>query len=180
MFKQIITSNNKVIDVYDDLFTFNEKSIWFNFIKNSLFKINGSDGDLSYTQGGQIFSTFSMDDLSKFGLINSPGFETIKQKYSVLDRRIKQIRVNLSHASEDNLIHTDGNGTTILLYANLDWRVEWGGHTLFMDEDLKDAEYTCLYKPGRLVVFDSPIPHMILTPNKVAPIHRYSFVIQIE
>jgi hypothetical protein len=178
--KQIPTKSGKLLVVYDDLFSYHERKDWFMFVKNSVYKVNGSE-DISYfNQPLQLYSSYSEKDLDNMGLLNSTGFKQIFEEHKLHNRIIRQSRVNLSPASERNNIHTDGNSLTLLYYCNLDWKIDWGGHTLFMDDKLSEAEYTCLYKPGRIVLFDGSIPHMILNPTGVAEVHRFSFAIQFE
>jgi hypothetical protein len=175
--KIINLENNKSIYVFDDLFTFSEIDFFSNFINNSFFKVNG--GDNSYNKSQQIFASFSSEDIENMKFIESDGYQYLKKQFNLDYKKVKQIRVNLSNSSERNFLHQDGlEGKTLLYYPNTLWKLEWGGHTLFMDEKLEDAKYTCLYKTGRIVLFDSPIPHMILTPNIICPINRYSLAIQ--
>jgi Rps23 Pro-64 3,4-dihydroxylase Tpa1-like proline 4-hydroxylase len=176
--KTIPTSTGKLLEVYDDYFTYNERAVFAKFVKSSLFKVDGSDYD-----GGsrmQFFSAYSHDDVKNMGLLDSEGFKKINEEHSLLDRPLKQARVNLSPPGDHASIHTDNNGLTFLYYANLEWELDWGGHTLFMDDTLSEAEYTCLYKPGRVVVFDGTIPHMIQNPSHLAKAHRFSFAIQVD
>ncbi len=177
----IATKSGKLLVVYDDLFTYDQRSKWFEFIVKSFFKVNGADDLTAYYTGGlQMYSQYNTQDLENMGFIDSQGFELINQEYKLKNRKIKQARINLSPASEKNRVHTDYQGLTLLYYCNLDWQLEWGGHTLFMDDSLSDAEYTCLYKPGRVVLFDGTIPHMILTPTGIAQMHRFSFALQLD
>lgn len=175
--KKIITSSGFLLDVYDDVFTFAERTAFFNFLLNSKYRVNGGD---SFNRGYQIYSDFNLDDMKNSGMLDSSGFQEIDKKYNLLNRNIKQIRINFSPPSEQNKVHDDGAGLTFLYYATVDWNVDWGGHTLFMNNTVDEAEYTCLYKPGRVVVFDGRIPHMIMTPTNLAKIPRYSLAIQTE
>lgn len=177
--KIIQFESGKSVDIYDDLFTFAEIHHLEYFVKNSLFKSNGSDGTNYAHLANQIYSTYSQDDLQNMGILNMDGFKFINDKYKLFEKNIGQIRVNLSAPSEKNMVHSDHiAGKTLIYYVNSLWDVSWGGHTLFMDEKLEDAKHTCLFKTGRLVVFDGAIPHMIMTPSSLCPTFRYSFVIQ--
>ena len=138
---------------------------------------SGGDGLLS-KEFNQIFCKFSDEDLSNFGFCNTEVFKTIDKEYDLSKRAIKQIRTNCVTFAEDSNFHNDGFGPTVLYYANLEWMPYWSGHTLFLNETLDEAEYTCLYKPGRVVVFDGSIPHLILTPNTMCRTPRLTFVIQ--
>jgi Rps23 Pro-64 3,4-dihydroxylase Tpa1-like proline 4-hydroxylase len=174
---KIQTSSGKLLEVYDDYFTYNERAVWAKFIKSSIFRVNGSDYDGGSAK--QFYSSFSVEDVKNFGLLDSPGFKKINEEHNISKRLLKQARVNLSPPGDHASIHTDNGGLTFLYYANLEWELDWGGHTLFMNDTLSDAEYTCLYKPGRAVLFDGSIPHMILSPSNLAKAHRFSFAIQV-
>lgn len=179
--KQIpLSKSNKLLIVYDDLFSYHEQCDWYCFIQNSIYKINGADQFSHLRKSLQLYSCFSEEDVNNMGILKSKGFQQIFEEHQLYNKKVLQTRVNLSPNNERNEVHTDGNGLTLIYYCNLNWQVNWGGHTLFMDDKLSDAEYTCLYKPGRVVVFDGSIPHMILTPTSVAEEHRFSFVMQFE
>lgn len=168
---------DRFIDVYDNLATFHQRDGWFKFIRESLFRVNGSDG---FGDGyrDQIYSSFSEEDLKNMGFIGSNLFSFLDSKYGISKLSLGQARVNLTTSSERNKVHTDLQGITVLYYANLSWELDWGGHTLFMDDDLNEAQLTCLYRPGRVVVFDGSIPHMILTPNVACPTTRFTLALQ--
>ena len=42
---------------------------------------------------------------------------------------------------------------------NREWKHEWGGETILLGDDAQEIEYCCPYKPGRIIIFDSTIPH---------------------
>jgi hypothetical protein len=170
----------KLIDVHDGLFTHHERTAFLEFIKNSFFKTSGTDNPSVYGNIEQIYSRYTLEDTASMGFLNSPQVKNLYKKYDLNSHRLHQVRVNLTTNSEKNLIHTDRKGLTLLYYANVDWKLEWGGHTLFMDDKLEEVETVTLYKPGRIVVFDGTIPHMIMTPSNLCPTNRYSLVMQFE
>lgn len=175
--RSISTSTGKYITVYDDYFSYYEKQNYFNFILKSLYRVNGADIAQSSMQT-QIFSSYSYDDVKLMGIFDSPGFAKISKEHNFYVMNIAQVRVNLVTPFEKNIVHCDTNGVTFLYYCNLDWKLEYNGHTLFMNDDLTESEYTCLFKPGRVVVFDGTIPHMVMPPTTNECGHRFTFVIQ--
>jgi SM-20-related protein len=54
----------------------------------------------------------------------------------------------------------DRQFSTALYYPHLRWHPDWGGETLFFNETRDDLVKAIYSKPGRLVVFDSAIPHV--------------------
>jgi len=172
--------NNKLLDIYDDALSFNDRYKFFNYIKNSIYRIGGNDGSGQdqADQIQQIYSVFNPSDIEKMGLVDTEIFKKIAETHDLSNRELKLIRVNFSPPSERNFIHCDAAGVTVLYYASISWKLEWGGHTLFMDDLLDEALYTCIYRPGRFVVFDGTIPHMIMTPTVMATQYRYSLALQ--
>lgn len=180
--KTIQLTNQKTLNVYDNLFSYDERLHLIKIISQSLFRVNGSDAFYNVRTDSvpQIFSSYSEQDLDYIGILKTNAFKILHEDHGLLNKQIKQVRINLSPPSERNLVHTDQAGLTFLYYPNLEWPIEWGGHTMFLNEQLNEVEYTCLNSPGRVVVFDGTIPHMILTPTMMALTHRYSFAIQFS
>lgn len=177
--KEINVCGDKKIYVFDDLFSFDERDLFYVFMKKSMYRINGGDGAMaSYTN--QVYSLYSDEDVENMGFYRTKGFEILDKKFGLKSRDKKQIRVNCSNPLEVADTHSDRNGLTLLYYANLKWQLNWSGHTLFLNESLTDIEYTCAYKPGRVVVFDGSIPHMIMLSNFQATENRLTFVVQYK
>ena len=65
-----------------------------------------------------------------------------------------------------------------MYYVNLNWNIESGGHTIFLDDSLKEPIYTSLYQPGKVVLFDGNIPHIIMPYNNIDNGNRKTFAIQ--
>jgi hypothetical protein len=61
---------------------------------------------------------------------------------------------------------------TFLYYGNLSWNGEWGGETVFYDDEMSAA--ACVTpRPGRLVLFNSVLHHRAGTPIRECPTFRY-------
>jgi hypothetical protein len=177
--KEVTVCGYKKIYIFDDLFSFGERSIFYKFILNSKYMIDGGNGPLTRYHN-HIFSNFCDDDVINMGFYNTKGFDILNNKFNFNKTEKKQIRVNCSTSSESCEIHNDGKGLTLLYYVNLNWELSWSGHTLFLNENITDIEYAAAYKPGRIVVFDGTIPHMITLPNHQAKDNRLTFVIQYK
>lgn len=166
-----------MIDVYDDKFSYNEIKTYYNSLKTSYFVTGGSDESHSGDEV-QIHSRYTEQDSLNMGLVKTEFFQKLVQAYQLDKRKMIQTRVNLTTNAEKNRIHSDGRGLTFIYYANPEWKLEWGGHTLIMDSHNKEVEKTIIYKPGRCVIFDASLPHMIMTPSNMCPTVRYTYVIQ--
>ena len=72
----------------------------------------------------------------------------------------------------------DDHGSDIkwsfLYYANMKWDLEWGGDTLFLNDDRQTISNTVQCKPNRVVIFDATIPHLIRPTTIIAPPYRFS------
>ena len=69
------------------------------------------------------------------------------------------------------------NSKTLLYHVNYKWDNEWGGETLFANED-GDCEYCVEYKPGRIVIFDGTIAHKPAVISPQAEEFRFMYVMQ--
>lgn len=178
--KHIKTASGKDIFVYDNVFSFQERRDFYSFVLGSFFKMNGSDSstNTNVLRDYQIYSNYSDEDVLNMKFFAGKQVQAIGDQHGFKQRNPAQIRVNAGHYGEKNRVHSDGHGLTMLYYANLEWQLDWSGHTMFLSEDLQDCEFLSVYKPGRLVVFDGTIPHCILSPTILSPVHRFTFVIQ--
>lgn len=168
----------KFIDVYDGLFDYEYRESLYFKISSMPFYLNGSDKSYGNSARGQIYSGVGPEFLAETKFEDTEAFAFLHRKYNLSGCEITQARINASNSAERNVVHSDNSAVTLLYYANPEWKLEWGGHTLFMDERLNEPKKLCLYKPGRLVMFDGSIPHMIQTPTIFCPTTRFSFVIQ--
>ena len=175
--KNILTSNNKIIDVYDNLFGFRKREIFLDYMSNSVFRTKGGDGLISKDYN-QLFSNYNKQDLDNIEFYNTEGYKFLDDKYKLYNRKLLQCRVNVCSSFDHTEAHCDTNGISLLLYVNLSWDIFWGGHTIFYNEDLSEIEYTCIFKPGRITVFDGSIPHSISPISNACRELRYTFVIQ--
>jgi hypothetical protein len=176
--ENIETKNGKLIKIYNDVFSYQECANFFKFMRNSFYQTNG--GDDSYYGRNQIYSNYSLIDVENLGITQTEGYKKIAEDFKFHKREFKRSRVNFSYPLEDNNVHVDGFGITVLYYANMEWELTWGGHTLFLNEKLDTPEYLSLFKPNKVVVFDGSIPHLIINPSGFCPVHRYSFVLQFS
>ena len=66
---------------------------------------------------------------------------------------------------------------TLLYYLNSRWDRNWGGETLFANNN-GECELAVEYKPGRVVIFDGSIEHKPSAISMNADEYRFIFVIQ--
>ncbi len=75
------------------------------------------------------------------------------------------------YAHRDCSVHR--KHVTALYYANLDWQMDWGGETIFYNDN-EDAEVVVSPRPGRLVVARGAILHRGTVPTRACYEERYT------
>jgi len=78
---------------------------------------------------------------------------------------------DMYYAHRDCSVHR--KHVTALYYANLDWQVDWGGETIFYNDN-EDAEVVVSPRPGRLVVARGAILHKGTVPTRACYEERYT------
>jgi len=68
---------------------------------------------------------------------------------------------------------------TALLFVAEQWESDWGGETLFYDEE-GEAVFAVSPKPGRLVLFRSTIEHRAGTPSRICPRTRLTLALKLN
>lgn len=180
---EIKTKSNKIINVYDDLVSYSlMMELYFDLRKQEYQLVTQNDTALLDYNGVFGFGKPLAKDFI-FGLLNrldkSQSFPltSLLKKYSV-----KRSWVNIfSGYHPTNRYHSDegcefpGQYISLLYYANPKWDLEWDGGTVFRSDNLEEVEYLSDYKPGRIILFDSSIPHKIYQTSLNA--HPYRFTV---
>jgi len=73
---------------------------------------------------------------------------------------------------------TKEEGISYLLFVNPNWSIEMGGETVFVDSETDDILKSVMPRPGRLIKFQSIIPHLARPPVRDGFPRRYSIVFQ--
>ena len=174
MYKEIII-NNRQINIFDDIFTLDERIKLYSFCRNSSFKIGWEDLSTIEVQNLKyLYCTLTPEEYNKLdfqsGLARSKKIDD-----DLLDNmRPEKCVINLSCPTNGYLSHTHPHKKVVLYYANLQWREEGAGDTLFFDEQCKEVLFTSAYVPGRVIIFDGKIPHTIRAQSSLAPDYRFS------
>jgi Rps23 Pro-64 3,4-dihydroxylase Tpa1-like proline 4-hydroxylase len=178
--KELQTSSGKKIVVYDNLFTMAERQGFYSFCKNSFYKIDGKDSDIIEHQNNlTLVARYVSEDVD-----NMKFFHCIKDEkinFVIDNFRLDSASVNLSTPADSYHVHTDTHvteGITLLYYVNMRWSIDWAGETVFLNENGDDFEFVSPYKPGRLLMFDGTIPHMIRPPIMKADSLRMTFALR--
>lgn len=183
-YNKITLKNGREINIFDDVFTQAERDNFYNFCLRSLYRTDSKDNFRLEHQGDyQLACNMSIDDLNNMQLLSRPGsshFKDYLDGYNII-----QSRINISTLNDRNRFHVDGNmhnfeDRTLLYYPNLEWNLEWGGYTIFSDENMKEVEYCNAYVPGRVLIFDGKIPHCIAAPTNLAPSWRFTVAVKFD
>lgn len=175
--KKIKYSKNKFIWIYDDVLEFLPRQKIFSMMSESLFLASGSDA--FGPRYRQFYSKYSAEDLTNLNILNQPNFLKISKQHDFESYTVRQIRVNAIVPSEKNQVHADQDGMTIIYHANMDWKLDWGGHFFITNENYDDIFTAIAFKPGRVLVMDGSIPHFVQTGTPLSQEIRFSLIIQL-
>ena len=164
----INTRDGYKIIVIDDLFNFNDRTLMMNIIYQSNFRFATSwDSSVTDFKSASVLGNqWSKEDWDNFGLERHPNWEYVKPHLN--GRTQQRAWINLHTGRELYRYHVDHiepNSMSMLFYPNLKWDPDWDGQTIFKSADLKNIEYCSEYVPGRMILFDTRIPHKAVHPN---------------
>ena len=169
--------DNQEIYIFDNVYQSYHTQKFYNFIINSYYQINMADTlSEDYYNKKSFGSKYSKDDLKTLGIIEHLP-EKIKKEFNISLETSDRCVVNA--ITSNGVYHPhDDHGSDIkwsfLYYANMKWDLEWGGDTLFLNDDRQTISNTVQCKPNRVVIFDAKIPHLIRPTTIIAPPYRFS------
>jgi Rps23 Pro-64 3,4-dihydroxylase Tpa1-like proline 4-hydroxylase len=175
---EFTTSSGKKIYVFENLFDFATRSQFYNFAITSMFKIDGTDSKLLENKEHlSLVSIYTPYDVERLEVLSRLPTE-ILEKFNISNDTMQHAMINLCSPSDRFHTHVDNNlenSWTLVYYLNLEWSPEWGGETIFLDEEGINFEHVSQFKPGKLIIFDPRIPHMIRPSTVLAPHFRFTF-----
>jgi SM-20-related protein len=80
-------------------------------------------------------------------------------------------------------IHTDSvsdKSFTLIYYPHLAWWPDWGGETVFFNQDWTDTIDCVFPRPGRLIIFNGTIPHVARAVSRTCPEMRITLMFKTE
>jgi hypothetical protein len=96
--------------------------------------------------------------------------------------RDQRAYVNSSVYGDSYYIHRDcsahRNHVTVLYYVNLSWQTDWGGETIFYDDD-QEAQLAVMPRAGRIVVSRGAILHRGTVPTRACNEERYTIAYKL-
>lgn len=180
VYKELKLTTGESIHIFDQIFKPHEIHYWHEFAELSKYRIQTSSSGITYQKADiHIQSSFDSEDLDKFSMLKSEGFQHIRPLIS--NRVVERSWLLLSHPVSHYYFHPDNHqyndGKTLLYYVNNKWDRDWGGETLFHNTD-GELEIAVEFKPGRAIIFDSHLVHRNTPPSIKSNAIRISFVIQ--
>jgi hypothetical protein len=180
--KIFTTKSKKEIIIFDDLFSYIEKQRYFDFVKKSFFTFSGNSNfdEFSPQPLGKPYltSVYSNEDLENLGLTTTKSFDPISLFLKNL--KVRRAYVYVSDHTTTHYFHSDPGVKTLIYYPIMEWKNEYGGETMFANEEVTEIEYSSMYTPGRVILFDATIPHKMSAPASTCPFYRFTFVINYE
>jgi len=144
----------------------------YDIVINSLYKIGWTDTkEERHKPYPNLHSLYGFEDVQRLNILDSI-FKLNIRDVSI-DTYWKCV-VNLTKPLDLNFIHVHPNQVGVLYYVNETWNPEWGGETLFYEDNKKDIRFSSPYTPNRLIVFDGSIPHTIKAQNISGATYRFS------
>ena len=173
----MLTAN--AIDIHDGLISPELVNALFESIHQPVYKF-GQKSNVGDDFG---FWIANIGDETRMGV---PSFRAL---WEIVEREITQgafaierMYVNAYSYGDCPTVHVDNlqqGHFTVLYYANYEWNHNWSGETVFYNDD-KDEIIRAVYpRPGRIVTFDSRIPHVAREPNRICPVVRYTIAIKL-
>lgn len=183
-------SNGKIIDIFDNIFTSVERSNHITIAQNSSYTLGSTTSDLFQVQSNTFFQScllqrendWKLPEYDAMNFLTSKSFDPIRKFVSgFCDDRSWLL---VSSPFSQYFYHTDTSLTdkkslTLLYYLNHRWDKNWGGETLF-ENDNGECEVAINYNPGRIVLFDSTLSHRPAAISVTADEFRFTYVIQFK
>jgi len=171
-----------MIEVFDNVFDHNYASCVWNFIKSSKYQLGWEDDEIPEHAGYKcLHSLYSDQDVIRLGILDKLNASSVGHRLK--DKKLSRTVVNLAIPGQTFFTHTHfkdwasdlyKSPFVCLYYANLEWKREWGGETMFYTEDNKDLERAVEYKTNRLVYFTGDHPHSVRPATYHAPFYRFT------
>lgn len=178
----IKTKSNKQIIIIDNLYNFTDICGIYKGIIGLSFKIaNSNVYEVQNISDKRLVSSIDNICLSS-NLLYEEKLRVIDNHLPPQTFKIYSSYVNLGIRGENHHAHVDnyskGDGKTLLYYANKEWNRNWGGETVFFDDNGEEIEYITPFIPGRVIIFDSDIPHLAKEQSSLGPKYRFTIAVK--
>lgn len=181
--KEIKVGKDKSIHVYDGIFNYAEISGIYNALSHGTFILdNANRPDVQSMQDRKLVYRITPELLDKIHFFDGSLNTFLDEQIPESDYEHFKSYVNLGLPMDNHELHADHYfdraGKTVLYYVNETWNKDWGGETVFMDDDAQEIVYTSQFVPGRIVIFDSNIPHAAKPQSIDGPAYRFTMAMK--
>jgi hypothetical protein len=172
-------SKTEKIYVVDNVLNYSEQEALFNFCKNSHYTLGHSASSVSHYDLTRFVSNLTEEELSRTNLDRA--FVSLCQQHYGKEVKIDRSYINVYFPYTPTGVHTDdseNNAVSFLVYANPQWQLDWAGETQFFTDDLESVKESIIPKGGRVILFNSNIPHSARSPSVICPGPRFTLTIK--
>ena len=173
----MLTANS--VDVHDGLISDERVNALFESVHQPVYKF-GQKSNAGDAFGFWIanISDETRNSVAPFRAL----WETVEREITQGSCDIERMYVNAYSYGDCPTVHVDhlqDGYFTVLYYANFEWDHNWSGETVFYNQAMNEIIRAVYPKPGRIVVFDSRIPHVAREPNRICPVVRYTIAMKL-
>ena len=160
------------IKIFDDFLPTVTHHKIYDTVTKSLYRIGWPDTQEDrHKPYLNLHSIYRFEDVQQLNMLDSLFKLNIKD---ISVDTYGKCMVNLTKPLDVNFIHVHPDQVGVLYYANETWNPEWGGETLFYEDNKKDIRFSSPYTPNRLIVFDGSVPHTIKAQNLLGTTFRFT------
>ncbi len=174
------TSAGKKIYVFRDVYDYDRQLNLLDWCVRQNYRFRPSnEGVLVGLKSDLVLSAHPGLDLPQLAAQFSLNDEKLKPIVDIIgnDREMVAHWINANISKTSPHFHPDSfkkGSLSMLYYANVKWDLSWDGYTVWASDDLKNIEHVEFPEPGKIVIFDSSIPHKPTAAGPEAPSFRYT------
>jgi len=173
-YKEHITASGHKIQIWDGIYDYATQVSILRGITESTYKFSSTyDNEVEAQEGTwSVYSDLNVNMSEAF--FTGRSTELQKELNGMTPFRMW---INASTKETDHSFHPDSvdpGCKSLLYYANIKWDRNWDGYTIWRTPNLEDIEFVSDYVPGRIIIFDSIIPHKASVASKRASPFRFT------
>lgn len=166
--KSLTTSDNHIIEVYDNVFSIQENQYHYDFVYDLDYRFQYFRHPWSNDQQYYLKSNLSKAQIQQLEILENNNIIELLRKHVGSNVHLNQcwiLATTSSHAA--HIFHNDepydaankNKSRKIFLYhINPFWNKNWHGETLFAS-DQEEPEIAVQYVGGRVIIYDSSVFH---------------------
>jgi len=171
------TSTGRKIYVFRDVYDYARQQNLLKWSMSRSFNFNPSnEGILIGQKSDTILSCqTNLPEIQLKEMLDIDKKDSIKEKLS--NKRLIRNWINANVSKAPGFFHSDAfkeGSLSLLVYLNCEWDLSWDGYTVWASDDLKKIEHIEYPEPGKVVIFDSLIPHKPTADSATAPSFRFT------